>query len=768
MTFVGGVISAALGFLFIVVITRGLRAGGAGVFFEALALFSILNNTAELGADTGLVRFIPRFRATRRTQDVRGALVAGLVPVFAIGVLLAGALFIFAPWLAGVFITRHDPQQAVTLWRILAVALPFSTVSTVALAATRGFGTMIPYVAISDVAKPLLRPALALAVLAGGWGTLALGVSYAIPIVVGFIAACWWLAVLLRRTERTDLVEPGPPRPMREVAGEFWRFAAPRGLATVFSVGVFRLDVLLLGALATTREAGIYAASTRYLAVGGFALQAILLVIAPQVSAMLATRDDSRAGAVFATSTWWLVASSWPLYLVLAAFAPVFLSIFGREFVAGQHVLMILSLAMLVNLATGPVNAVLLMAGKSSWNLLNTLASLALNIGLNLWLIPRMGPTGAAIAWAASIVVNNIAALVEVKMLLGLHPLGFGFYLVSLGALVCYGGLGIAARLVLDESVAALISYGVVATAAYGALVWTFRDRLHISFLREGLRIRNSRAAARAEAAQPSWAEEPGPAEDDSTAGLGFRSPTAEEGATRVDAQQRDGNRERQEMWETRWRKREGADFHWYLSEPPPQLRELMGKGGLPPGAAVDVGCGPGIVSNFLAEYFPLSIGLDIAPTAVMEAKERAEGEGADARYLVAEAPRLPFREGRFALVFDRGCMQAIPREEWPEYLRVVEGLLVSGGYLQLFVSKNARDVGDKPGLRKIKKRLRRLVKGTGQDARQRDVHARFEFESHVQAILPPSMQTLSVEHFPVKMGNQAVRIFTHALIKKL
>jgi O-antigen/teichoic acid export membrane protein len=502
-SFIGGIVSAVLGFVFIVVIARGLKAGRAGVFFEALALFNILSNIAELGADTGLVRMIPRFRALKRTQDVRRTIWAAMWPTITASIVLGAAQFFFAPQLSHVFIHKVHAEAAVPYWRVLGVALPLSTISTVAIAATRGFGTVTPYVVISDYTRPALRPVLALFVITAGLGSFALGIAYAVPIAIGFVMGLWWLAKLLRDAERHDEVEPDPPRGARSLAGEFWRFSAPRGMAAAFSVTVLSLDTLLLGALKDTHDAGIYAASTRYLTVGGFALQAILLVIAPQISAMLAKGGHERAEGVFATSTWWLMASSWPIYIAVAVFAPLLLSIFGRQFVAGQTALLILSLAMLVNLATGPVNPVLLMGGKSSWNLINTMASLAVNVGLNLWLIPKIGMTGAALAWAASIVVNNVAALAEVWIFMKLQPIGFGFFLVAGAAAACYGGLGVLARQTLGLGWGAFVLYGVVATGIYAAILWRFREALHVGILREGLRMRGRKEASRADMAQP-------------------------------------------------------------------------------------------------------------------------------------------------------------------------------------------------------------------------------------------------------------------------
>src|SRR5437870_1893487 len=67
----GVVVSAALQFGLVLVVTHGLPRAGAGAFLEAVALFMILSNWCELGADTGMVRLIPRFRVQEREGDIR-------------------------------------------------------------------------------------------------------------------------------------------------------------------------------------------------------------------------------------------------------------------------------------------------------------------------------------------------------------------------------------------------------------------------------------------------------------------------------------------------------------------------------------------------------------------------------------------------------------------------------------------------------------------------------------------------------------------------
>ena len=97
--------------------------------------------------------------------------------------------------------------------------------------------------------------------------------------------------------------------------------------------------------------------------------------------------------------------SSWPGYLTMAAFAPVLMGLFGAEFKSGATALTILSLALLVLMGTGNNKIVLLMGGKSKWNLAITSVTLTVNVVLDLILIPKIGINGAAIGWAAATVV---------------------------------------------------------------------------------------------------------------------------------------------------------------------------------------------------------------------------------------------------------------------------------------------------------------------------------------------------------------------------
>lgn len=492
----GSIASSILGFVLVVVVTRALRAGGSGLFFEAVAVFTILASITELGADTGLVRMVARYITLDRTRDLRTMLRIALWPVAIAGVVCGLVMLIFATPVADVFIRHANRQEGLVYLKLLAPFVPLFAYMTVALAATRGFGTLRPYVWIGNVGVPFARPVLVLFVIVAGLGAAGVALAYGIPVAVGCAITLVALFRLLRRAERLGADTALPPRPTREVSSEFWRFAAPRGLAGFLMTAMAWVDVLMVGALRSTSQAGIYTAAARFIGVGTFALQAVGMAIAPQVSALLSTNDRARAQDVFQTATWWLMAPSWPMYLAMATFAPLLMSIFGPQFVGGQNALMILSLGLMLLVGTGNNKIVLLMGGKSSLNLVTTVAAVVVNIALNFALIPRWGIEGASVAIVATLAVDNGLTTYFVWRYLGLLPFGRGYPIIAVGSFVLYGGLGLAFRAIFGAGVVSFLAYGALATALYGALLWRFRGALHLAVLRDSFKHRVAGADA--------------------------------------------------------------------------------------------------------------------------------------------------------------------------------------------------------------------------------------------------------------------------------
>lgn len=106
------------------------------------------------------------------------------------------------------------------------------------------------------------------------------------------------------------------------------------------------------------------------------------------------------------------------------------------------------------------------------------------------------------------------------------------------------------------------------------------------------------------------------------------------------------------------------GEIPWDRADPDPQLVELVQGGRLPqPGRALDVGCGTGTHARYLAEQGYAVTGLDLSPLAIEQANARtaeAQAQGWDPQrgsvtFHTHDVLATPI-EGRFDLVFDRGC----------------------------------------------------------------------------------------------------------------
>ena len=311
LNFIGSVVNGVLQFVLVVVVTQALTKREAGAFFEAVALFIILSNTCELGADTGLTRMIPRLRVLGRIADIRRSMAVGILPGFVAGILLAEITFFLADPLAAIF-TNHqhtDAERVATYIRVLAAFLPVSAAYTVSIAATRGFGTMLPNALVDRIGRAVLQLVGVGAVVIAGGGAFGVALGWGMPILLAFGVALVWLVRLITKVEN----QPGErvaPTSAGALWSEFWKFTAPRGLTGVFQVTILWIGTLLVGSLLDAAHASVYTASTRYLVAGSVDLA---IEWSPVTIIFAIISRKRRCSSSWLTSSLWVASvQRWP------------------------------------------------------------------------------------------------------------------------------------------------------------------------------------------------------------------------------------------------------------------------------------------------------------------------------------------------------------------------------------------------------------------------------------------------------------------------
>lgn len=128
----------------------------------------------------------------------------------------------------------------------------------------------------------------------------------------------------------------------------------------------------------------------------------------------------------------------------------------------------------------------------------------------------------------------------------------------------------------------------------------------------------------------------------------------------------------------------------FFVAKPDENLVSYLDRGLITAGSgarrALDLGCGPGRNALYLAARGFEVDAVDLSPSAVAWAEERARGSGATARFHCGDAFELAGTEltGPYDLVYDSGCFHHLPPHRRISYLRLLDQVLAPGGHFGL------------------------------------------------------------------------------------
>lgn len=213
-------------------------------------------------------------------------------------------------------------------------------------------------------------------------------------------------------------------------AGFFSRLAASTalfrdgmscGIQNAAFVALSLSPFVLLGALSNTSELGLFAVSQRVVA---------LMVLALTTVSQFAMRDFARAsgrrdfGALahsLTASARLSFAAAIAATIVLVAFAPFWVSVFGKAFAGAAPTLALLSVGICAQCLGMPFQAALLATNHERSARDVTIACAVAGIALNLVLIPRWGAEGAAIGTGIGLALQSLGHGARVLVLLPVH-----------------------------------------------------------------------------------------------------------------------------------------------------------------------------------------------------------------------------------------------------------------------------------------------------------------------------------------------------------
>jgi len=186
----------------------------------------------------------------------------------------------------------------------------------------------------------------------------------------------------------------------------------------MFLIG--QTGVLMLGMFRTEAEVGYYAIAVKLATLTTFVVQAVESMAGPKFAELFHTARIDELFHVAKKSAKLIFITTIPILICILIFGKLFLSVvFGAEFILAYPALIFLVISQFVVSAFGSSGIFLNMTGHQ--NAFRNIMSITafLNIALNLWLIPLLGISGAAITALISLCFWNFAAIAYMKKKFG-------------------------------------------------------------------------------------------------------------------------------------------------------------------------------------------------------------------------------------------------------------------------------------------------------------------------------------------------------------
>jgi O-antigen/teichoic acid export membrane protein len=409
-------LSNLIGFGVTVLLARFLGSTGYGSYALAFAWSMFLLIPAILGLNTFLVRGIAVYEVQERWSLMKGLLFRTNQLVLLTSSIIAVSGTIIA-------VTLLSPSFRGPFC-VAMLLVPLTALTLLRQGAMQAFGRIV----IGQVPEYLIRPLLivigviALEAMGALTPTTALGAN-----ATGVAVACLVGALLLRRALPTALRAVQPAY----VTREWLRASLPMMLISGVTMANGYAAILVVGSLDGTRNAGIYSVVQKGAELIIILLMAANMPLAPAIARLHAHGDRQgleQATEHVARAT--LLVSA-PVAIAFMVFPGIYLTLFGPSFAAGATALTIVAFGQLVNAMAGPSGNLLIMTGEEKVAVRAVAAGLLANVVLAILLVPSLGVTGGAVAYASSLILWNIILVVLARRRLGINVTAFRWWSIQ-------------------------------------------------------------------------------------------------------------------------------------------------------------------------------------------------------------------------------------------------------------------------------------------------------------------------------------------------
>lgn len=423
---IGTIATRVLSYLYQFVLIGAMGADSFGKFTLAMAVITFVGLVSSIGMPQGILRFGAIEAQEQGKESVHRVTKTAFQVTIPISLGLMAIMLIGSNFLATEIFKKTELTPVIQL---LALTIPLMSLESCLLASTRALNVM-KYSTIVGIVQPLTALVLAVPLVASGGGAISAAFAFFISYILGAGLAFYFYRRLIPRPEQ---------KASKQLLIKMAKFSIPLSLTEWMHYANERTEIIFLGMLPGATAISIYRIAWSLAGLETILRLSLEQILAPFSSRMVHRKEIIELGRLYKATTKWGFTFALMIFLIYVLFSRDILNFFDPALVVGAGVLIALSFAQLFNEFTGPCNTILIMSGRSDLTLINMIVIFLLTVGFDWLLIPRYGLLGATIVGSISIILLNIARVVEVWWLLRIHPFKLNFYKPVLAGLFAAG-----------------------------------------------------------------------------------------------------------------------------------------------------------------------------------------------------------------------------------------------------------------------------------------------------------------------------------------
>ncbi|CAH0344876.1 oligosaccharide flippase family protein [Bacillus sp. CECT 9360] len=390
------VVSIVIGLLLLIIIARALGSSGYGKYTLITYLPLMLMTFLNLGLNTSTIYFV-----SKKEIELKEAFVTSVVSAIVLA-LVSIVIGFFT-----IFLLGDSEFSAVdsSLLYLSLCALPFMFLMIFLQTIFQGmqnfklfntvlvvqqFGTLLLLILVLFVFQLGLKGAL-------------------LSFILGYVLSVMYSIVMLFKVYEIEFS-------LRYFSWKYIKLSISYGLkahiSNIMTFLNYRLGVLLLGVFVSPASVGIYVAAVNLGEKISIFSQSFSQVLLPRIASSNQEEDRNKITAIVSRFIMIFIVC---VSLVIFLFSDLIFHVFGEDYRSSAHILNLLLPGLTVLAVEKILSNDLAGRGRPDLNMYVSFVNVALNVVLNLLLIPRYGIQGAAVSSSITYIISFIIKVILYK-----------------------------------------------------------------------------------------------------------------------------------------------------------------------------------------------------------------------------------------------------------------------------------------------------------------------------------------------------------------